>query len=143
MSQYRCEDGRRMRHDPMPDDPYLETDCGRCPDCAGEGCTPLPERPVPADARPDQRHTAHMDSDIATIRADAENPGTKCPRLTKEQAAIIGAFTGIACGPFSDLHGYAERVLGRPIWTHQFANKALMAELKEAARDDFIALCNE
>lgn len=62
------------------------------------------------------------------------------PRLTREQAAIIGAFTGIAAGPFSDIHGYAERVLGHPIWTHQFADSELMEALKEAARDDFIAI---
>lgn len=59
------------------------------------------------------------------------------PRLTKEQAAIAGAFTGITFGPFSDIHEYAERVLGRPVWTHEFASKTLSAELKEAARRDF------
>ena len=34
----RCVDGRAMRHDPQPDDPYLETDRGVCPDCNGHGC---------------------------------------------------------------------------------------------------------
>lgn len=34
----RCEDGRLMRHDPQPDDPYLETDIGKCPECDGKGC---------------------------------------------------------------------------------------------------------
>ena len=34
----RCVDGREYRHDPMPDDPHLETDIGQCPDCDGEGC---------------------------------------------------------------------------------------------------------
>ena len=34
----RCVDGRLMRHDPMPDDPYLETDIGKCLECEGEGC---------------------------------------------------------------------------------------------------------
>ena len=36
--ELRCIDGRLMRHDPMPDDPYLETDTGKCPDCEGAGC---------------------------------------------------------------------------------------------------------
>ena len=35
---YRCEDGRMMRHDPQPDDPYLETDIGQCETCDGKGC---------------------------------------------------------------------------------------------------------
>jgi hypothetical protein len=34
----RCVDGRAMRHDPQPDDPYLETDIGRCEECEGAGC---------------------------------------------------------------------------------------------------------
>ena len=33
----RCIDGRLMRHDPQFDDPYLETDIGKCPECDGEG----------------------------------------------------------------------------------------------------------
>jgi hypothetical protein len=34
----RCIDGRLMRHDPQPDDPYLETDVGKCDACGGKGC---------------------------------------------------------------------------------------------------------
>ena len=34
----RCVDGRLMRHDPQPDDPYLETDVGKCERCGGRGC---------------------------------------------------------------------------------------------------------
>ena len=34
----RCVDGRLMRHDPQHDDPGLETDIGRCPECEGDGC---------------------------------------------------------------------------------------------------------
>lgn len=34
----RCIDGRLMRHEPQPDDPYLETDIGKCPECNGKGC---------------------------------------------------------------------------------------------------------
>jgi len=34
----RCIDGRLMRHDPQPDDPNLETDIGKCPECDGKGC---------------------------------------------------------------------------------------------------------
>ena len=61
-------------------------------------------------------------------------------RLTKDQAAIIGAFTGFAAGPFSDIHEYAERILGRSIWTHQFASKELKEELRDAARADFVGI---
>jgi hypothetical protein len=33
-----CVGGRLMRDDPQPDDPWLQTDRGECPDCRGEGC---------------------------------------------------------------------------------------------------------
>lgn len=59
-------------------------------------------------------------------------------RLTREQAAIIGAFTGYAAGPFEDIHEYAERKLGRQIWTHQFP--AISSELRKVAREDFVAI---
>ena len=62
------------------------------------------------------------------------------PKLTKEQAAIIGAYTGYACGPFADVHEYCERLLGHPIWTHQFP--ALQERIRDAAKPDFIRLCH-
>ena len=64
-------------------------------------------------------------------------------RLTSEQAAIIGAYTGVTCGPFSDVHGYIERVMGRPVWTHEMGSKAFMEKVREAAKADFLALCAE
>ena len=62
-------------------------------------------------------------------------------RLTKEQGAILTAFTGLLCGKFSDFAAYAERLLNRPIWTHQFPS--LADEIKEAARADFMTLVAE
>lgn len=63
-------------------------------------------------------------------------------RLTKEQAAIIGAYTGYAAGPFADIHEYAERKLGRPIWTHEFGDLELTQKLQQAAKEDFLAICH-
>jgi len=62
-------------------------------------------------------------------------------RLTPEQAAILGAYTGIALGPFADIHAYAERVLGRPILTHEFGGADVWAELRVATHPDLMALC--
>jgi hypothetical protein len=63
------------------------------------------------------------------------------PPLTKEQAAIIGLYTGITAGPFSDVHALAEKTLGRPIWTHQFASEELCKELREKIKPEFLAIC--
>jgi hypothetical protein len=65
------------------------------------------------------------------------------PRMTKEQAAIIGAFTGILAGNFEDMHEYVERVMGRPVLTHEMASKAFNDELKQRAMEDFKAILPE
>lgn len=64
-------------------------------------------------------------------------------KLTKEQAAIIGAYTGVTCGNFADIQEYAENLLKRPIFTHEFGSERLVEELKKAAKPDFLALCHE
>lgn len=70
-------------------------------------------------------------------------PAYRIPRLTKEQAAIIGAYTGFAAGSFGDIQEYTEKLLGRSVWTHEFARRALCEELREAAKPDFLSICAE
>jgi hypothetical protein len=74
---------------------------------------------------------------------DGYEGGKVIEKLTKDQAAVVSAYTGYLVGQFSDMHEYAERKLGRPIWTHEFASHALTEELREAAREDFIGLSME
>ena len=62
-------------------------------------------------------------------------------RLTKEQAAVIGLYTGICCGNFSDIHELAEKVAGRPIFTHEFADKLVNDELREKVKQMFLDIC--
>ena len=64
-------------------------------------------------------------------------------RLTKEQAAIIGLYTGITCGPFADIHELAEKVEGGPIFTHQFANEKFVDALKAKIKPMFLAIVHE
>lgn len=68
-------------------------------------------------------------------------------KLTKEQAAIIGLYTGVTCGPFSDIHQLAEKLMERPIFTHEFGTvfegNKLMNELKEKVKPQFLAICYE
>jgi len=68
----------------------------------------------------------------------APHDPAKVQALTAEQGAIISAYTGYMAGSFSALHAYAERKLGRPIWTHQFPSVA--DELREAAKADFVGI---
>lgn len=60
--------------------------------------------------------------------------------MNKYEAAIIMAYTGIIIGDFREFHAYAEKLLKRPIYTHQFSSPALMEEIKKLATPDFIEL---
>lgn len=61
-------------------------------------------------------------------------------KLTKEQAVVLSGFTGLLHGNFSDFHEDVERRMGRPVFTHELGNKDFTAKVKEAYRDDFIAM---
>lgn len=63
-------------------------------------------------------------------------------RLTKEQAAIIGAYTGILVGNFGDMHEYIEKIAGRPVYTHEMGNTLFMAEIKEKIKPDLMKIVN-
>ena len=63
-------------------------------------------------------------------------------QLTKEQAIILTGFTGIAMVQnTSDFHEDVERRLGRPVFTHEFADPH--SEIKEAYRADFEKLVGQ
>lgn len=62
-------------------------------------------------------------------------------RLTKEQAIIISAYTGFTACNFGDFHEAVEKKLGHPVWTHQFGDEAFAEKVKEAFREDFLAIC--
>ena len=44
---------------------------------------------------------------------------------------------------FHIFHEYIEEIMGRPVFTHELAYKDISAEIKEKAKADFIALCDE
>jgi hypothetical protein len=61
--------------------------------------------------------------------------------LTKEQAAIIGVYTGVTCGPFSDVHEKIEQLLGGSVMTHEMAHESVWTMAKAKVKDEFLALC--
>lgn len=60
--------------------------------------------------------------------------------MTRREAAIVMAYTGIRLGDFGDFHVYAEEKLGRPIRMHEFAVPHVVDAIREHARADFLAL---
>lgn len=58
--------------------------------------------------------------------------------MNKHEAAVISAYTGILIGDFSDMHRYVEKLMGRPVWTHELADKEVTKHIKALAYDDFL-----
>ena len=66
--------------------------------------------------------------------------------MTKEECAIVMAYTGTVMLTGDNLgiyYKYLEEILGRPVWTHELADKAVQKEIKEKSYNDFIRLCKE
>ncbi len=63
-------------------------------------------------------------------------------KLTKEQAVIISAYSGILCADsFGCVHEYIEKLLRRPVMTHELADKELNDRIKKLAKEDFLKIC--
>jgi hypothetical protein len=58
--------------------------------------------------------------------------------MTKREAAIVSAYTGILIGEFSDCHKYIEEIMDRPVWTHELGDKNVINKIKELSRNDFL-----
>lgn len=63
--------------------------------------------------------------------------------ITKREAAIISAYTGILLGEFSEMCKYAEQIMKRPIWTYEYADKNIADEIKQKSKKDFYSLSPE
>lgn len=57
--------------------------------------------------------------------------------MTKKEAAIVTAYTGVMLGEFDAFHEYVEEIMERPVFTHEFGDKKFMQELKEKSKEDF------
>ena len=52
--------------------------------------------------------------------------------MTREEAILLSAYTGFLLVPdFSQVHKFCEDTLGRPIWTHEFADSDVQKEIRE------------
>jgi hypothetical protein len=60
--------------------------------------------------------------------------------MTAYEAAVVSAYTGVLIGSFDEIHRYAESIMGRPIYTHEFACKDFVNSLKQKSRSDFLSI---
>lgn len=63
--------------------------------------------------------------------------------MTKQEKLIVTAYTGILMVDWDEFHKFAEELLGRPIYTHEFDKEEVTNEIVNAVRDDFMRLCDD
>ena len=64
----------------------------------------------------------------------------------REIGQIVTAYTGMVCGDFSAAHEYIEKIMKRPVYTHEMGDKKTWVEIKIKAKPDFLKLakwCSE
>lgn len=67
-------------------------------------------------------------------------------KMTDKEKAIVMAFTGITMltgDKFSVFHKYIQDIMGRPVNTHELADKLVWKQIKELSTPDFLSLCED
>lgn len=64
--------------------------------------------------------------------------------MTLEERVIVETYTGY-CMTSGDernaVYKYMEKLLGRPVYTHELAHESVVNKLHEKSKADFIELC--
>lgn len=63
--------------------------------------------------------------------------------MTKQEKLIVTAYTGILMVDWDEFHKFAEELLGRPIYSHEFSEEAVTNEIVAAVKEDFMRLCDD
>lgn len=58
--------------------------------------------------------------------------------MTRREAAIVSAYSGILIGSFVEFHDYVEEIMGRPVYTHEMGTSEVAQEIKAKAKADWI-----
>ena len=61
--------------------------------------------------------------------------------MTLRERVIVSAYTGVLMCDFERVQRYIEEKLGRPVYTHEFADPNIEKEIEDSIKPDFIALC--
>lgn len=55
--------------------------------------------------------------------------------MTHKEAVLVSAYTGfLLTKNFSDVHEFCEKLLGRPIFTHEFADQEVQEDISEKCK---------
>ena len=62
--------------------------------------------------------------------------------MTLHEKVVLSAYTGILMCDMAEVHKYIEKLLDRPVWTHELASETLWAQIKDKAKPDFLKSSN-
>lgn len=62
--------------------------------------------------------------------------------MTKQEKIIVSAYTGVLMCNFDDVHEYIQKKFGRPVFTHELADKSIQKEVAEKSKEEFLEICN-
>ena len=61
--------------------------------------------------------------------------------MTHDEAILISAYTGfLLTKNFSDVHKFCEKILNRPILTHEFSAEEILMEIREKCKPMIIKM---
>lgn len=60
--------------------------------------------------------------------------------MTLHEKVILSTYTGILMCNMSEVHKYIEKLLSRPVWTHELSSEILWEEIKKKAKPDFLKI---
>lgn len=63
--------------------------------------------------------------------------------MDRRTSAVLSLHTGVLVGPWGALHAYAQELAGRPVWTHELADPALVDRLKDLGHAEFERICRD
>lgn len=63
--------------------------------------------------------------------------------MTDREKFIVMAYTGVSMLDFDKFHEQVEELMGRPVYSHEFALDLFTDELKEKVKPEFLKLCSQ
>ncbi len=57
--------------------------------------------------------------------------------MTKQEKIIVSAYTGVLMCDFDEVQEYIQKKLGRPVFTHELADKDIQKEIEEKNKRGF------
>ena len=61
--------------------------------------------------------------------------------MTQRERLVVSAYTGYLMTDWGLFHKFIEKLLGHPVWTHEFADEKVREKIREKIKPEFLALC--